>query len=317
MAGPECEPSSSASVSATTPPPAAPPMGTLKVCERPESAHFDSETNSWYVSCQSKADVPGDGFVAKVDGAGSAVVSEKFVSGLNEPKGVAIDGGKLYVSDVNQLVVANLSDGAVLSTTSVVGIDPDVPASPFLNDVVVNPATGNVYVSDNRNGLLFRFDSSGGSPTLLVKDALLEAPNGLVLDERDATNPGLLVATMGPGLDPMKGITSKLGAVLFISLSDLDDGDKAVHPIVVSQRIGNLDGIAFDGPDLIVSDFFAGRVMKLTPSSAQPMWGEADAAIVKQSLLRAADLDINPATRLLAIPETNNGAVVFVNLALP
>jgi outer membrane protein assembly factor BamB len=312
-----CDPSASSTASATgsMPPAMMPPAGTLKVCERPESARFDAGSNSWYVSCQIKPDMPGDGYVTQVDGAGTMVVTEKFVSGLNEPKGIAINGEKLYVSDVTGLVTANLSDGTTLATTPVAGIDPEVPEMPFLNDVVVNPATGNVYVSDNRNGALFRFDADGGTPTLLVKDAALEAPNGLVLDMRDPANPGLLVAGMGPGLDPMRGVTAKLGCVMSVTLADLDDGDKKVTLTVVSPRVGNLDGIEFDGADLVISDFFAGRVMKLSPSMGEPMFNQGDAKILKQTLLRAADLGIDPVTRRAAVPETNNGTLVFLDLA--
>src|SRR5688500_3303047 len=77
-----------------------PAPGTLAVCERPESAQFDAVSNAWYVSCMAKPDVAGDGFIAKLNAAADSVVTEKFTTGLNEPKGIRIRAGKLYISDV-------------------------------------------------------------------------------------------------------------------------------------------------------------------------------------------------------------------------
>lgn len=288
--------------------------GPLKVCERPESAYFDSASNAWYVSCQAKTD-PDDGYVSKLSADGTTVVTEKLVSGLDEPKGIRVSGGKLYVSNVTELVTADVASGTVLATTPIAGIDPDVPESPFLNDVEIDRDTGTVYVSDNRNNALFSFDKDGGSAKLLVRDAALEAPNGLLLDKRDPANPRMLVAAMGPGLNAMRGTTDKLGGVLAIGLDDLNDGDKMVTVSYVTQRIGNLDGIELDGSDLIVSDFFAGRVMRVTPAAVPPVAGAGDAKILRQTLLRSGDLGIDPARRLVLVPETNNNALVALDLA--
>jgi hypothetical protein len=285
----------------------------LAVCERPESAQFDAGSNAWYVSCMAKPDVAGDGFIAKLNAAGDAIVTEKFTTGLNEPKGIRIRGGKLYVSDVTELVTIEVATGRALGKTSVVGAHPEVPSSPFLNDVAVSEATGNVYVSDNRNDTLYRFDADGGAPRLLVKSPSLEAPNGLLVDERPGVTPRLLVAAMGPGL--ASGRTDKLGAVLAIALGDLDDGDGRVEVTYVSQRIGNLDGIELDAGDLLVTDTYGGRLMRVSPTSTTPHFGEGDAQIVRQGFARGADLGFDPARRRALVPQLSNGTVVLVDLS--
>ncbi len=287
----------------------------LAVCERPESAQFDAGSNAWYVSCMAKPDVAGDGYIAKLNASGDAVVTEKFVADLNEPKGIRIRGGKLYVSDVTELVTIDVATGRTLGKTSVVGVHPDVPSSPFLNDVAVSQATGNVYVSDNRNDTLYRFNADGGAAQLLVKSPSLEAPNGLLVDERPGITPRLLVAAMGPGLS--SGRTDKLGAVLAIALSDLDDGDGRVEVTFVSQRIGNLDGIELDGGDLLVTDTYGGRLMRVSLSSTTPHFGEGDAHIVRQGFARSADLGIDPATRRALVPQLSAGTLVLVDLRAP
>lgn len=173
------------SQSAPTPPvaPPPPPAGSISVCERPESAYFDAGTSAWYVSCQAKADVADDGYVSKLNADATAVVTERFISGLDDPKGIRVQSGKLYVSNVNELVTADVLTGAILATTSVVGIDARVAPSPFLNDVAVDPATGDVYVSDSCSDTIYRFDADGGSPQLLIQSPLLEGPNGLLVDD--------------------------------------------------------------------------------------------------------------------------------------
>jgi hypothetical protein len=295
--------------------PALPP-GSLRVCDRPESAYFDALSDAWYVSCQAKNDVPDDGYIAKLNAGGTAIVTEKFVSGLDEPKGIRVHAGKLYVSDVSELVTADVATGAKLNTTSVVGIDPRVPtASWSLNDVNVYEPTGDVYVSDNRNDQLYRFDASGGSPQLLVSGPVLEGPNGLLFDTRDPAAPRLLIASLGPGLNPMRGVTAKLGAVLSFALADVNDGNAELSASFVTPRIGNLDGIEWLGNDLLVTDFFSGRLMQVTPSSAAPAFNTGDAEILQQGFDTSADLGLDVGRGRIAVPETAAGTVVFIDVA--
>lgn len=294
---------------------AALPPGTLKVCDRPESAFFDGTARVWYVSCQAKNDVANDGYIAKLNADATAVITEKFVTELDEPKGIRVNAGKLYVSDVSELVTADVATGAKLATTTVVGLDPRVPENNSLNDVTVDEVSGDVYVSDNRNDILYRFDAEGKSPRLLLRSPVLEGPNGLLIDRRDpAAAPRLLIAALGPGLNPMLGTTAKLGGVLAIDLTDLNDGDDQVDVTHLSQRIGNLDGLEFYHDDLIVSDFFAGRVMRVTPTDGSPSFEQGDGKVIRQSFANSADLGIDVERNMIAVPETSKGTVVVITL---
>jgi hypothetical protein len=300
---------------AGAPPPPSVPPGSLAVGERPESAQFDPVSNAWYVSVQAKADVPGDGYIAKLDADATTIVSERFVTGLNDPKGIRINEGKLFVADVSELVTADVATGAVLSKVSVVGVDPDLSEAPFLNDVAVRASSGYVYVSDNRNNALYRFEPDGTVPLLLVRDASLEAPNGLFVDERDPGDARLLIAALGPGFDPVLGVTEKLGAVLAIGIEDLNDGDGQVDVSYVSQRIGNLDGIELNGDDVIVTDILGGRLLSVTLTpTAPPGFGEGDAQVLRSGLARGADLGIDPERGLVVVPETTSGLVTAIPL---
>ncbi|MET0410476.1 MAG: hypothetical protein ABW217_04245 [Polyangiaceae bacterium] len=291
------------------------PTGSFAVGERPESAQFDAVTNAWYVSVQGETDVPGDGYIAKLDANASAFITERFVTGLNEPKGIRVHDGRLFVADVTELVIIDLASAEVLSRTSIIGIGPNVPAEPFLNDVAVRASTGYVYVSDNRNNMIYRFEPDGSAPLLLLSDPNLEAPNGLLVDERDPDDPRLLVASLGPGFDPVLGTSELPGAVLSLGIIDLNDGDAQAAVSLISQRIGNLDGIEISGDDLLVSDVIGGRLLRVTPTtSSPPAVGEGNAQVLRSGLSRGADLGFDPARGLVLVPETTTGVVTSITL---
>jgi hypothetical protein len=291
-----------------------PASSSFAVGARPESAQFDPVTNAWYVSVQG-ADVAGDGYIAKLDASASAFVTERFVTGLNEPKGLRVHDGKLFVADVTELVIIDLASAEVLSRTSVIGIGFNVPPEPFLNDVAVRASTGYVYVSDNRNNMIYRFEPDGSGPLLLLSDPNLEAPNGLLVDERDPDDPRLLVASLGPGFDPALGTTELPGAVLSLGIIDLNDGDAQAAVSLISQRIGNLDGIEISGDDLLVTDIFGGRLLRVTPStSSPPALDEGNAEVLRSGLARSADLGFDPARGLIVVPETTSGVVTRITI---
>ena len=107
----------------------------------PESVLLDSQRNVLYVSnVAGEANAKdGVGFISKVSPDGKMIEAE-WVKGLNAPKGLVMNGDKLYVSDVDQLVEIDVTKGQVTNSWKAEG-------SKFLNDTAVN-STGRVYVSD-------------------------------------------------------------------------------------------------------------------------------------------------------------------------
>ena len=71
----------------------------------PESVFFDTEHNVLYVSNIDGSPVVKDenGFISKVTTEGK-VIELRWITGLNAPKGMGKFKGKLYVSDIDQLV---------------------------------------------------------------------------------------------------------------------------------------------------------------------------------------------------------------------
>ena len=76
---------------------------------------------------------------------------------MNAPKGMAIssNSGKLYVSDITDLVEIDIANGQITNRYN-------APGSAFLNDVV-SDEQGNIYVSDTGTNATYKFDSSNKS----------------------------------------------------------------------------------------------------------------------------------------------------------
>ena len=106
----------------------------------PESAYSDG-AGGYFVSNVNGGplDKDGNGFISKVSGDGK-MATLKWIEGLNAPKGMVMGCGKLYVSDIDQLIEIDPVAGKVTATYPAEG-------AVFLNDTAVDEA-GNVYVSD-------------------------------------------------------------------------------------------------------------------------------------------------------------------------
>ena len=124
----------------------------------------------------------GEGWVSRISGAGD-ILEERFVEGMNAPKGMAVHDGVLYVADIDMVRRFKLPDGGTLSAIPIDGAQ-------FLNDATV--WNGAVYVSDSRMKRIHRID--GDNASVWLESDALGGVNGLLGDgER------LLITTMSEG----------------------------------------------------------------------------------------------------------------------
>ena len=196
-----------------------------------ESAVYDTEFDRIYASMIGGRE-PGDGGVATLSLDG-ALLNKEFIKGLNDPKGIAVSGSRLYVSDVTELVVADRKSGAIIKKHTAEGIA-------FLNDVAIG-IDGTVYVSDTRTSEIYALDTEGNF-TLWLADEGLDNPNGLLVQDNT-----MYVASWGS--DPAGGRVSKI-----------DMTTKAITT-VTPDIVGNLDGIRpYDAEHLIISDWQSGNI---------------------------------------------------------
>jgi hypothetical protein len=89
----------------------------------------------------------GNGDIAKISANGKLLDSQ-WASGLNAPKGMAVSGKFLYVSDIDEVAVIDLKTGAIVNVIP-------VPGAIFLNDVAAN-RHGDIFVSDTGAGKIYR-----------------------------------------------------------------------------------------------------------------------------------------------------------------
>jgi sugar lactone lactonase YvrE len=153
---------------------------TLKV---PESVLFDGERKILYVTNIDGEPwgKDGKGSVGKV-GVDGKVVAVDWVSGLQAPKGMALQGKLLYVADLQEVVVIDVEKGQIASRI-------EVPGAKGLNDVTIDPK-GVLYVSDSQDKKLYRIENK--QATVLVEK--LKGPNGVLFHD------GTLYLADGQGL---------------------------------------------------------------------------------------------------------------------
>src|SRR5690606_20889305 len=95
-----------AGAQAATSHPAPEPLWVADGFSTPESVVFDPQRNVFYVSnmaTRGEDAVPGDGFVSRLDAEGR-ILDLQWVTGLENPKGLALANGRLYAGDDDALV---------------------------------------------------------------------------------------------------------------------------------------------------------------------------------------------------------------------
>lgn len=250
--------------------------------ENPESALPDTAAGVIYVSnvAGGPGDKDGNGFISKLDLDGK-VTAQKWVTGLDSPKGLALANGKLFVADLDQLVEIDVATGAIATRHQAAG-------AKILNDVAADSA-GRIYVSDWPGNAIWRLDN--GTFEKWLESDQLKNPNGLLVE-----NDKLVVAAWGAMAADFS--TQTPGHLLAVKLDD-----KSISDLGDGKAIGNLDGIEpFDAESYIVSDWVGGKVFQIS---------HAGKATELLSLGQGtADIGFVPGTRTVIIPLMTQGKVV-------
>jgi hypothetical protein len=146
-----------------------------------ESCTFDAARDQIVVMNRgnSRSVAENDGYVSLVNPDGS-LHTAKWIGAsrdglmLNDPLGSAVQGGVLYVADVDHVRMFDLETGAPIGHHWIEG-------ATILNGIAV-AADGTIFVTNTRNPeALFRITPEGRVRTL-VQGAPLSAPNGVAID---------------------------------------------------------------------------------------------------------------------------------------
>jgi hypothetical protein len=213
----------------------------------------------------------GNGFISKVSLEGE-VIEREWVTGLNAPKGMAVQGKFLFVTDIDVLVRIDRQTGAILNRYPAKG-------ALFLNDVATDKK-GNVITGDSStNSTLYKLTKSG--LRVWLKSPPVNRPNGLSFfgDYLYVGNVGdgqLLkvnprsktITPMGDtnsridGLEPLRNrsflVSNFLGRISWLS----PDGEVAVLQDTEAEKVNAADFEFIEDLDLlIVPTFFNNRLV--------------------------------------------------------
>ena len=246
----------------------------------PESA-IQAKDGTIYISEINEFGKDGDGQISKVDKEGNVKV---FATGMDDPKGLAMIGDKLYVADKNRVLEVN-KDG----TWQVYGAQMAFPGTPvFLNDLVADKL-GNLYVSDSGSlksgGQIYKIAKGGGNISVIVdsKNPDILAPNGLLFEGRD----NLLSVDFESGIlyrvNITNGKTTKLA-------TGFGGGDG-----MVKTKAGKI----------YISDWKNGKVYVVAAGKAK---------IIKEGYKASADIALSNDEKFIMVPDMKAGELDFISI---
>ena len=206
-----------------------------------------------------------NGSISKISPDGK-IITHNWAINLSAPKGMGIFEKKLYVADLQEVAVIDVSTGKILGRIA-------VPGSIFLNDITID-ANGTVYVSDSQTGKIHQIKKSVVSTYLENKISI----NGLYADGNDlylAVKDTLYKSDITKNLSIITtGMDESSDGIVMTSNKDFivscwngiiyhiqKDGSKAVLLDTREQKINAAD-IGFDNVKnvLYVPTFFNNKV---------------------------------------------------------
>jgi hypothetical protein len=206
--------------------------------KNPESVIYDHQLNLLFVSNVNGGpnDKDNNGFISIISINGN-MLNEKWVEGLDAPKGLAIHERILYVADIDQLVAIDIDHGRIVNRYK-------VDDAKFLNDVT-SSNNGDIYVSDMVLNRIHKL--SADNFQIWIESEQLDNPNGLHFSEDD-----IILGSWGKMTDGFN--TDVPGHLKRISINT-----KNITSIGDGSPIGNLDGVeGSDETGFYVTDWMNG-----------------------------------------------------------
>lgn len=232
-----------------------------------------------YVSEIGEFGKDGDGQISVIENG----KAKPFATGMDDPKGLAYNKGKLYVADKMRILsVEPNGKWKVFAAAEAFPVKPQ-----FLNDLTFDKA-GNLYVSDSgdlkgKGGAVFKVTPSGKVSTVVdSEDKRVLAPNGLLPDGEG----NLLMVDFFSGV--LYRITIKTGKM-----------------VEVAEGFGGGDGVVRDRENRIwVSDWKNGRVFMLK--------SDGELKLVKDGFKASADIALSQDGKYILVPDMKAGELVWL-----
>jgi hypothetical protein len=281
----------------------------------PESAYYHAGSNAIYVSSINGQilDKDGNGYISKLSPDGK-LVSAKWVSGLNAPKGIRSVGDTLWVADIDEVVSIDIKKGQIKAHVKVDGAQ-------FLNDLAT-ASDGTVYVSDSNLSRIYAV-KDGKSSVFVEGPTVVEQPNGLLVD-----GDRLILGTIGPA--PARGGGAGRGPAPAPPAAPRGDAPPAptqargrgpapnghlfafdrktkLRTRVTVEPVGGIDGIELDGQGgLLVTDVVGARLLRVSAA------GKVD--VLAKFSAGGADFGYIAKTRTAVVPFLFSNSVAAYDL---
>jgi hypothetical protein len=196
----------------------------------PESSCYNPADNFIYVSnvVGNPDTKDGIGYISKLNTKGEFIEKE-WVKGLNAPKGIGIAKGKLYVTDIDEVVEIDLKSGKILKKYK-------SSFAKSFNDITTDKK-GVVYVSEMSKHVVLTVGKD--SLEIFVESDQIASVNGVC----DYNNE-IIVGSKG-------------------NLIAIDKKTKAIR--VITEKTGYLDGIIVVGDNNIITSDWRGKVQLIVP----------------------------------------------------
>jgi hypothetical protein len=239
----------------------------------PESIVYDETNDCLYVSNinGNSGQEDRNGFISKISLDGE-ILKLKWIKGLDAPKGSTIWNGKLYVSDLNDLVIIDISKHKI---TKKIHLEDAV----FLNDVD-DDEKGNIYLSDSsgKHSAIYKFD--GKKAEIWLNSKKVNRPNGLFY-----SNENLFVGNGGTG-----------------QILAVDINDKSVS--IVAEVGSGIDGLVKINEDSFIVSDWAGKTSLITGENMI-----VELINTTADNINSADLCFIHSQNLLIIPTFKNNTI--------
>jgi hypothetical protein len=263
---------------------------------QPESVKFDAEQKVYFVSNIAGPSLKKDGvgFISRLREDGTPENRKWIVSGrngvvLHAPKGMAIVGDTLWVTDINVVRGFNRRSGAPVGSVDLSGL-----GATFLNDVSVGP--DGIYVTDtqlkaDRHGLMFHPSPDkvfrigpDRRPTLALESDRLGRPNGIAWNP--ASSRFLIVPSSGD------------------TIMSWRPGERDVTPVAVGPS--QTDGVVIlENGTAYISSWATSGVHALEGDKLEKVVGH---------LSSPADIEFNASQGVLAVPLLAQNRVEFYRI---
>lgn len=245
----------------------------------PESVLQDKD-GTIYISEINEFGKDGDGQISKVDKKGNVTV---FARGMDDPKGMVMMNGKLYVTDKTRVLEVN-KDGS----WQVYGAQMAFPSTPvFLNDIEADKL-GNLYVSDS--GSL----KDGGQIYKIAKD-------GVISIITDSKNPDILAPNglWFEGRNSLLSVDFESGILYRVNIND----GKTTK---IAEGFGGGDGIIkTKAGKVYISDWKNGVINLLAGGKAR---------LITSGLTSPADIALSQNGQYLLVPLMKKGELEFISI---